>query len=175
MKQKSAEQRRALVLEAAVSEFAEFGFHGATTARIAGTVGISQSYVMHLFGSKKKLFMESMKACTDRLIKHLEDVQDTEDTLGSLTTAYQVLIQEQPNLMKFQLQAWAASAQDDEVRSACAQQFRALWATIAHKLGIERTTAAPLMAALSFFNVAVTLGIQDDQDCAIAGLIQDFY
>ncbi|MDO4254020.1 MAG: TetR/AcrR family transcriptional regulator [Kocuria sp.] len=174
MKQQSAQQRRARVLDAALPEFAEFGFHGATTARIAESVGISQSYVMHLFGSKKNLFMESMRTCSERLVEHLKAVPDSDDTLNSLSCAYQLLMREQPDLMKFQLQGWAAAAQDDEVRDACAEQFRVLWFTIADKLDLDRGTAAPLMAALSFFNVVVTLGIQDDQGCAVAGLIQNF-
>lgn len=172
MRQQSAEQRRERVLEAALDRFAEFGFHGATTATIAESVGISQSYVMHLFGSKKGLFMETMHVSSQLLERHLKAVQVDGDALNSLSSSYEALMREQPNLMKFQLQCWAASAQDDDVRAACADQFRTLWSLVADKLGLDRGATAPHMAALSFFNVVVTLGIQDDQDWAVAGFLQ---
>ena len=54
---RTAEERRAQVLEAAVHEFAVRGLHGATTATIAARANISQPYLFALFGDKKALFL----------------------------------------------------------------------------------------------------------------------
>ncbi|MEI6775331.1 MAG: TetR/AcrR family transcriptional regulator [Chloroflexales bacterium] len=57
----SAEARRTTILDAAVTEFASFGFHGASTDRIATAVGISQPYIFRLFGTKKELFVATVE------------------------------------------------------------------------------------------------------------------
>lgn len=174
MRHHSAEQRRERVLKASLDEFAEFGFHGATTARIANSVGISQSYVMYLFDSKMGLFLETLRASSKALERHLQETPTTGDRLAALSSAYEALMRDQPNLMRFQLQSWALAAQDDEVRAKCADQFLSLWSTIAQKMDLDRGDTAPLMAALSFFNVVVTLGIQDNQNCAVGALLKSF-
>lgn len=47
---------RAGILHAAISEFAEQGFNGATTAQIARKAKVTQPLVHHHFGSKRKLW-----------------------------------------------------------------------------------------------------------------------
>src|SRR5215475_12133692 len=54
---RSADERRAQVLEAAIHEFALHGLHGATTAAIAARAQISQPYLFALFRDKKALFL----------------------------------------------------------------------------------------------------------------------
>src|SRR5437879_13687287 len=56
-----ADHRREAVLEAARAEFAEWGYHGATTAAIAKRADISQSYIYALFPSQKNLFIECQR------------------------------------------------------------------------------------------------------------------
>ncbi|PZS08601.1 MAG: hypothetical protein DLM64_12245, partial [Solirubrobacterales bacterium] len=52
----TAEDRREHVLAAAISEFAQHGYHAASTAAIAKRAGISQPYIYALFASKLELF-----------------------------------------------------------------------------------------------------------------------
>src|ERR671932_68935 len=58
---KTADERRAEILEAARAEFADRGLDGASTDTIARRAGISQPYLFRLFGTKKELFV----ACDD--------------------------------------------------------------------------------------------------------------
>ena len=53
----SADERREQVLDAAVEEFGERGYHGASTANIAKRAGISQPYIYALFSDKRELFL----------------------------------------------------------------------------------------------------------------------
>ena len=59
----SAEERREAILEAARLEFASTGFHGTSTETIAERAGISQPYLFRLFGTKKELFVASVRRC----------------------------------------------------------------------------------------------------------------
>ena len=59
----SAEERREAILEAARDEFASTGFHGTSTETIAERAGISQPYLFRLFGTKKELFVASVRRC----------------------------------------------------------------------------------------------------------------
>ncbi|MGB3330127.1 MAG: helix-turn-helix domain-containing protein, partial [Thermomicrobiales bacterium] len=66
---RTAEERREDVLEAALVEFATFGYHGGSTERIAAAAGISQPYVLRLFGSKKALFIATHARVCDRIMQ----------------------------------------------------------------------------------------------------------
>jgi TetR/AcrR family transcriptional regulator len=56
-------QRREATLAAAAAVFAREGYHGATTERIAQAAGISQPYVVRMFGSKENLFLAVIDGC----------------------------------------------------------------------------------------------------------------
>src|SRR4029079_6016094 len=60
---KSKEERREEILDAALTEFAERGLHGASTEEGARRAGISQPYVFRLFGTKKELFIAVVNRC----------------------------------------------------------------------------------------------------------------
>jgi AcrR family transcriptional regulator len=52
----SGDERRAAILAAARGAFARHGFHGASTAAIAGAAGCSEPMLYKHFGSKQELF-----------------------------------------------------------------------------------------------------------------------
>ena len=63
----SAEERRELVLEAAVAEFALGGLAGTSTEDVARRAGISQPYLFRLFPTKKGLFLALVERCYQRI------------------------------------------------------------------------------------------------------------
>ncbi|MEV7430332.1 TetR/AcrR family transcriptional regulator [Nocardioides sp. NPDC092400] len=63
----SADARRALLLEAGARAFARAGFHGTTTDAIAKEAGVSQPYVVRMFGTKLELFLEVFEAAGERV------------------------------------------------------------------------------------------------------------
>jgi AcrR family transcriptional regulator len=63
-----AEERRAVVLEAAAEVFAERGYLGASIDRIAGKAGISPPVIYRHFGSKKELYIELLRASGTALL-----------------------------------------------------------------------------------------------------------
>lgn len=63
-----AQKRRELILQAATAVFAERGYAGATTAQVAKAAGISQPYVVRIFGTKEKLFLEALDRALGKLL-----------------------------------------------------------------------------------------------------------
>lgn len=63
-----AGERREQILDAAIAVFGELGYAGATTDRVARAAGISQPYVVRLFGTKEALFIETLRHTLDRLL-----------------------------------------------------------------------------------------------------------
>ena len=59
----SSEERREQVIDAAVREFAEHGFHATSTTAIAKRAGISQPYIYALFPNKHELFLAAHPTC----------------------------------------------------------------------------------------------------------------
>lgn len=64
-----AHERRELVLEAATRVFGERGYVGATTDGVAREAGVSQPYVVRMFGSKAALFAAVLERSLDRLLE----------------------------------------------------------------------------------------------------------
>src|ERR1700749_3408341 len=58
-----AAERREMVLEAAVAEFAAHGLAGTSTEDVARRAGISQPYLFRLFPTKKALFLALVERC----------------------------------------------------------------------------------------------------------------
>jgi AcrR family transcriptional regulator len=63
-----AEDRRELILEAATAVFGERGYVGATTDAVAKAAGVSQPYVVRMFGTKEALFLEVLHRAVDKLL-----------------------------------------------------------------------------------------------------------
>lgn len=61
------DERRNLVLDAATRCFARTGFAGTSTDAIAREAGVSQPYVVRIFGTKQALFLEAFARAGDRI------------------------------------------------------------------------------------------------------------
>jgi TetR/AcrR family transcriptional regulator len=65
----SSEDRRESILAAATIVFGERGYEGTSTDAIAAMAGISQAYVIRMFGSKEGLFVEAAARDLERAIE----------------------------------------------------------------------------------------------------------
>src|SRR3954452_23641811 len=63
-----AVDRRERILAAAAEVFGRRGYVGATTDQIARAAGISQPYVVRMFGSRKALFRECLESAHGALL-----------------------------------------------------------------------------------------------------------
>jgi AcrR family transcriptional regulator len=72
----SAEDRRELVLDAAMRAFGAMGYAGTTTDAVAREAGVSQPYVVRIFGTKLDLFLEVFDRSTRQIMAGFQDVID---------------------------------------------------------------------------------------------------
>jgi AcrR family transcriptional regulator len=63
-----SEDRRESILRAATAVFGERGYFGATTDAIARAAGVSQPYVVRMFGTKEVLFLEVLHRALGKLL-----------------------------------------------------------------------------------------------------------
>ena len=112
-----AAERREMVLEAAVAEFAAHGLAGTSTEDVARQAGISQPYLFRLFPTKKALFL----ALVDRCFRRVEDTfvaaagdRTGDQALEAMADAYELLLDDRTMLL-LQMQAYAA-CDDPEIR-----------------------------------------------------------
>lgn len=63
-----ADQRREQILAVASELFGERGYAGTTTDQVAKAAGISQPYVVRMFGTKEQLFLEALERARDALM-----------------------------------------------------------------------------------------------------------
>ncbi|MBN9195873.1 MAG: TetR/AcrR family transcriptional regulator, partial [Microbacterium sp.] len=59
----SSDERREQIVRAAIAVFGARGYVGATTDEVAKAAGVSQPYVVRLFGSKESLFLAALNEC----------------------------------------------------------------------------------------------------------------
>lgn len=158
-----AEDRREQVLEAAVREFAEQGYHAASTAAIARRAGISQPYIYALFPNKQVLFLAAHDAVVGRIKLRFREAArgatSPQDALERMGLTYPELIGNRFALL-FQLQAYAAAA-DPEIKAHVAREFRALYDEVREISGATAQQAAAFFAGGMLANVTTALDLPE--------------
>ena len=159
----SAEERRAQLLEAAVVEFAENGYHGSRTADIAARAGVSQPYVYALFPDKRTLFLACHDWTTERIKEALEkasaDSAADQDLERALDRAYQELFSERPHQVLFQVQAHAAATADPVIRAPVRKRFMELVELSERRTGAPRELVLRHVARAMLGNVVLALDL----------------
>ncbi|MGH3132554.1 MAG: TetR/AcrR family transcriptional regulator [Gaiellaceae bacterium] len=163
----TAEARREAVLDAARIEFARHGLHGASTDAIARRAGISQPYLFRLFGSKKELFIAVNDACfaeTLEVFRAAASGTSGEAALAAIGDAYRGLIESDRTMLQGQLQAYAASVEDEDVQASTARGYGRLVDYVETVSGADRQTISRFFASGMLLNVlaAMQYSIGDD-------------
>ena len=165
----TAEARREAVLEAARHEFARNGLHGASTDTIARRAGISQPYLFRLFGSKKELFLAVNDACMARtldLFRAAASGKSGAEALHAIGDAYRNLIEDDRSMLQGQLQAYAASVEDADVRAGVARGYGRLVDYVEAVSGADAQTISRFFAIGMLMNVlaAMDYSLTDTSD-----------
>ncbi len=154
-----AAERRELVLEAAVAEFAAHGLAGPSTEEVAHRAGISQPYLFRLFPTKKALFL----ALVERCFRRVEDAFTAaagdltgDEALTAMADQYERLLDDR-TLLLLQMQIYAACG-DPEIRDATRVGFKHLWEMV------ERITGLPFQTVVDFFAVGMLMNVAAAMD-----------
>src|SRR5271156_5316762 len=154
-----AAERRELVLEAALAEFAARGLAGTSTEDVARRAGISQPYLFRLFPTKRGLFLALVQRCFDRLLGNFPTGGGRpggQDALMAMGDAYELLLDDRL-LLQMQMQAYAA-CDDPEVRATTRAGFKHLWELV------ERLTGLPFQDVVDFFAVGMLMNVAAAMD-----------
>jgi len=163
---RTADERREDVLAVAIVEFATLGLHGASTVTIAERAGISQPYVLRLFGTKRALFL----ACVERVVAQImsrwqgamatmEPGAPPEARLRTLGAQYAGLVHEVHGL-RLVLQAFG-SAEDPEIRAAVHRSLRAMTGWLMEATGASRPATQQFLAYGMMLTVAASIQAAD--------------
>jgi AcrR family transcriptional regulator len=156
----TAAARREAVLEAANVEFALRGLHGASTDAIARRAGISQPYLFRLFGSKKRLFIAVIEDCLARTLESFRAAASGKsgpDALKAIGETYAASIEGDRTMLQGQLQSYAASVEDADIREVTARGFGRLVDYVETVSGADRATVSAFFAKGMLMNVLAAM------------------
>ena len=103
----TAAERTEQIVCAAITAFSGTGYAGTTTDDVARLAGVSQPYVVRLFGTKERLFLAGVERATDRIEEVFREAGPGD--LASLAPAFHRLLDSR-ELLTMLLHGFAASA-----------------------------------------------------------------
>jgi AcrR family transcriptional regulator len=154
--------RRRLLVDAALAEFALHGLAGTTTDAIARRAGISQPYVVRLFGTKKALFLAAVERCFERVTTTFREAAEAAEPghrLQAMGDAYARELADRERLL-FQLQGYAASG-DPEIRELVGRRYGELWREVAELSGAGPQAVKAFFAVGMLLTVAAAIGVPE--------------
>ena len=154
------------MLDAAMIEFAERGFEGASTEDIARRAGISQPYLFRLFGTKKELFKASVARClreTLEMFQRAAEGKRGEEALKAIGQAYQTMLEEDRTRLRAQMQAYAA-CDDPEIREVVRAGFGDLVAYVRRVSGADWPTVWGFFSTGMLLNVLASMHVDHEPD-----------
>lgn len=157
----TAEERRDVVLDAAVAEFAIGGLHGTATEAIAVRAGISQPYVFRLFGSKKELFLAALERGFDRIDRDFARAAGDggPDALERMGRAYADLLGQREELL-LQMQGYAACS-DPDVAELMRRRYGELYRYVEQTSGADEETVRAFFSKGMLMNVAAAMDLPE--------------
>jgi AcrR family transcriptional regulator len=163
-----ADERRALVLDAATRAFSRGGYAGTSTDAVAREAGVSQPYVVRIFGTKLELFLEVFDRACDRIRLAFEGVladgpfdPEDDDDWDRLGLAYTQLLADR-DLLMVMMHGFAASGVDEIAARSRAGMGR-IFATILGT-GCTAELARDFVAKGMLLNVMLSMRAHEHLD-----------
>jgi TetR/AcrR family transcriptional regulator len=161
----AGDARRILILDAATEVFGQRGYAGATTDQVAAAAGVSQPYVVRMFGTKEKLFLEVLRRDLERLLTafrgELTVVSDR--PVGErLGLAYVDLLQDRGLLLS--LMHGFVLGSDPVIGEVARCGFLDVYRFLKNEAGFTPEAAADFLARGMLLNTLVGIRMTDDYD-----------
>jgi TetR/AcrR family transcriptional regulator len=173
-----SEDRRELILAAATSVFGERGYVGTTTDAVAKAAGVSQPYVVRMFGTKESLFLEVLERGLGKLLatftSALNDTsplpEGVHDTVGSrVGRAYADMLSDRGLLLSL-MQSFLLGA-DPVIGPVARAGFIRVYRFLREEAGMTSEEADGFLAHGMMMNTMVGLRMaelyMDGDPCAI--------
>jgi len=160
----SSEERREQIIRATIAVFGARGYEGATTDDVARTAGISQPYVVRLFGSKENLFLAAMQYSLDELIRvfrlALADEASDVPVPRRIGEAYVELLNIR-GLHQTLSHAWLLGGHP-VIGPASRKGFALVWQFFREEAGLDADEARMFLAEGMLINVMIGMRLVDD-------------
>ena len=141
----TAEERHGQLIKAAVTAFTTAGYAGTTTDQVARLAGVSQPYVIRLFGTKQQLFVATVRFAAGRVEQVFRDAAARQPDLESLGMAYDGLIAER-EVITVLLHGFAAGA-DPVIGPVVRETFGRVYELVRELTGATPDEARDFLAA----------------------------
>jgi AcrR family transcriptional regulator len=162
------EDRRELVLAAANRAFSRGGYAGTSTDAVAKEAGVSQPYVVRIFGTKLELFLEVFDRACGRIREAFEAVlndgpfdPESDDDWARLGLAYTDLLRDR-DLLMVMMHGFAAS-NDDEIARRSREGMARIFATV-RATGCTDEHAQEFIAQGMLLNVMLSIRAPEHLD-----------
>lgn len=169
-------QRRQQILQAAVAAFAESGYAAATTDEIARIAGVSQPYVVRMFGGKHALFIAAHTYVIDRIEAAfraaVEQRDEATSPMEALGRAYLDLIPDR-NLLRMMQHSFTMGA-DPQFGPAGRDCLVRIYQLVRELTGATPQEANAFVAHGLLINTLLTLQLPEiaDSDPSTAELVR---
>lgn len=152
-----AADRRELILEAATAVFGAKSYVGTTTDEVARAAGVSQPYVVRLFGTKAKLYIAVIERAYNRIIEEFERALPgpPEERWKRLGAAYAGLLAERGMLPV--IANSTALGGDPEIGPVARAGFNSIWRFVRDDAGFTEEETRDFMASGMLINAVVGL------------------
>lgn len=161
-----AAERRELILDAATNVFGELGYAGATTDQVAKAAGISQPYVVRMFGSKENLFVEVMERTGDRILEvfraAMADTDDPRPVSARIGAAYVDLIEDR-GIMLSLMQGFMLGS-DPRIGPVARAGFMRIYKALRDEGGFEPQQIREFLAEGMLINTLLATGLTESLD-----------
>ncbi len=162
-----SDARRASILAAAAAVFAERGYSGTTTDAVAKAAGVSQPYVVRMFGTKETLFLEVLGRSLQRLKDAFREViatppgpDDPPELPGRIGHAYIDLLADRGMLLSL-MQAFMLGT-DPVIGPAARQGFLDMYLLLRDEAGMTPEDAGQFLSGGMMINTLVGLRMADE-------------
>jgi AcrR family transcriptional regulator len=152
----SGEERREQVLGAALQVFAEGGYAATTTDQVARAAGVSQPYVVRMFGSKHELFAEVYRRACAQVVETLAAVEPGQDAGDRMGQAYVELLADR-TLLQLMMHGYVAGA-DPEIGRIARQTLAEAYRLYRDRTGGTPEEARVFVAHGMLINVLIASG-----------------
>jgi AcrR family transcriptional regulator len=167
----TAAERHEQLVAAAVTAFSHGGYAGTTTDQVARLAGVSQPYVIRLFGTKQQLFIAALEHASGRIEQRFRDAAAKQADLNSLGTAYKDLLSER-ELITVLLHGFTAGADPGlgPVVRAC---FGRIYSLVRELTGADAVEARDFMAFGMLLNVLGAMQVIGSETAPAVGWMTD--
>jgi TetR/AcrR family transcriptional regulator len=163
-------ERRESILAAASRVFGERGYVGATTDQIAQAAGISQPYVVRMFGGKEALFLEVLQRALEKLvvafragIAESRANDESADLMHQrLGTAYVDLIEDRGILLS--LMQGFIMGHDPVIGKAARDGFLSIYRLLRDEADFDPDDVREFLSEGMLFNTLIALRLPDEYE-----------